>query len=67
MISNPTIETLMNHRSIREYTDKIPSDEVIETIKTFAYAWFFWTQGKFKGMQFYGCSKYPECRNIVNI
>ena len=32
MITNPTIETLMNHRSIREYTDEIPSEEVIETI-----------------------------------
>ncbi len=32
MITNPTIETLMNHRSIREYTDKVPSDEIIETI-----------------------------------
>ncbi|MCK4979145.1 MAG: nitroreductase family protein, partial [Candidatus Delongbacteria bacterium] len=32
MITNPTIETLMNHRSIREYTDEIPSEEMIETI-----------------------------------
>ena len=32
MISNPTIKTLMNHRSIRKYTDEIPSDEMIETI-----------------------------------
>jgi nitroreductase len=32
MISNPTIKTLMNHRSIRKYTDEIPSKEMIETI-----------------------------------
>ena len=32
MISNPTIKTLMSHRSIRKYTDEIPSDEMIETI-----------------------------------
>ncbi len=32
MISNPTIKTLMNHRSIRKYADKIPSNEMIETI-----------------------------------
>ncbi|MDP8268340.1 MAG: nitroreductase family protein [Candidatus Tenebribacter davisii] len=32
MISNPTIDVLMNHKSIRKYTDEVPSDEVIETI-----------------------------------
>jgi len=32
MISNPTIDVLMNHRSIRKYTDEVPSEEVIETI-----------------------------------
>ena len=32
MLSNSTIETLMNHKSIREYTDKVPSEEMIETI-----------------------------------
>jgi nitroreductase len=32
MILNSTIETLMSHKSIRKYTDEIPSDEVIETI-----------------------------------
>ncbi len=29
---NETINLLMNHRSIRKYTDKVPSDEIIETI-----------------------------------
>jgi FMN reductase (NADPH) len=32
MITNDTIETLMNHRSIRQYTDEVPSDEIVETI-----------------------------------
>ena len=32
MISNPTIDVLMNHRSIRKYTKEEPSEEVIETI-----------------------------------
>ena len=32
MLTNPTIETLMNHRSIRQYTDEIPSNEMIEAI-----------------------------------
>jgi nitroreductase len=32
MISNPTIDVLMNHRSIRKYTDQVPSEEVIDTI-----------------------------------
>ena len=32
MLSNSTIKTLMNHRSIREYTDEVPSDEVIKII-----------------------------------
>lgn len=29
---NETIEVLMNHRSIRKYTDEAPSEEIIETI-----------------------------------
>jgi len=32
MINNPTIETMLNRKSIRSYTEEIPSDEVIETI-----------------------------------
>ena len=32
MLTNPTIKTLMNHRSIREYTNEVPSDEVIKII-----------------------------------
>ncbi len=32
MLTNLTIKTLMNHRSIREYTDEIPSEEMVETI-----------------------------------
>jgi FMN reductase [NAD(P)H] len=31
-MSNPVIETMMAHRSIRKYTDQAPSDEVIATI-----------------------------------
>lgn len=32
MISNAVIDTMMNRKSIRSYTDEMPSDEVIETI-----------------------------------
>ena len=32
MIDNPVIMALMAHRSIRRYTDAVPSDEVVETI-----------------------------------
>jgi nitroreductase len=32
MISNPVIETMMNRKSIRTYTDQAPSDEVIATV-----------------------------------
>jgi len=32
MISNPVIDCMMDHKSIRAYTDEMPSDEVIETI-----------------------------------
>ena len=32
MIDNPVIKALMAHRSIRRYTDAVPSDEVVETI-----------------------------------
>ncbi|MEF8836518.1 MAG: hypothetical protein V5A87_01505 [Candidatus Bipolaricaulota bacterium] len=29
---NPVLETLLNHKSIRNYRDKTPSDETIVTI-----------------------------------
>jgi len=32
MITNPIIETMLNRKSIRKYTDQKPSDEVIETV-----------------------------------
>jgi nitroreductase len=32
MIDNPVIRALMNRKSIRSYTDRDPSDEVIETV-----------------------------------
>lgn len=32
MEANPVIETILEHRSIRRFTDKIPEDEVVETI-----------------------------------
>jgi FMN reductase (NADPH) len=32
MLSNPIIETMMNRKSIRQYTDQSPPDEVIETL-----------------------------------
>lgn len=32
MKSNPVIETLLAHKSIRKYTDEMPSDEIVETI-----------------------------------
>ncbi len=32
MIDNPVIKALMAHRSIRRYTDAVPSDEVVATI-----------------------------------
>jgi nitroreductase len=32
MIENPVIETLLAHKSIRKFTDEIPSEETIETI-----------------------------------
>jgi nitroreductase len=32
MLTNPVIETLMNRKSIRAYTEQMPSDEVIETV-----------------------------------
>jgi nitroreductase len=32
MLNNPVIETIMNRASIRVYTDRAPSDEVVETI-----------------------------------
>ena len=32
MIENPVIRTMLEHRSTRNYADKMPSDEIIETI-----------------------------------
>jgi len=32
MENNPVIQTILDHKSIRKYTDESPSDEVIETI-----------------------------------
>jgi nitroreductase len=32
MKTNPVITTLLDHRSIRKYTDETPSDEVIDTV-----------------------------------
>jgi FMN reductase (NADPH) len=32
MLTNPVIEALLNRKSIRKYTDEVPSDEVVETI-----------------------------------
>lgn len=32
MIHNPVIDTMMKRRSVRKYTEQMPSDEVIETI-----------------------------------
>ena len=32
MLSNPVVETMMNRKSIRQYTDQSPSEEVLETL-----------------------------------
>ena len=32
MTTNPVIETMRKHKSIRKYTDEVPSDELIATI-----------------------------------
>ena len=32
MKSNPIIESMMNRKSIRKYTDEMPTDEVIQTV-----------------------------------
>ncbi len=32
MLTNPAIEAMMRRKSIRKYTDQMPSDEVIETV-----------------------------------
>jgi len=32
MKNNPVIQTMLNHKSIRKYTDKVPSDEIVKTI-----------------------------------
>ncbi len=32
MLSNPVVEAMLSRKSIRKYTDQVPSDEVVETI-----------------------------------
>jgi len=32
MLNNPVIKTLMNRKSIRDYTDQEPSQDVVETV-----------------------------------
>jgi FMN reductase (NADPH) len=32
MKSNPVIQTMLEHRSVRKYTDQVPPDEVVKTI-----------------------------------
>jgi nitroreductase len=32
MLHNPVIETLINRKSIRKYTDQVPSEEVVQTV-----------------------------------
>jgi len=32
MLENPTIQSMLNRKSVRKYTDQIPSDEVIATV-----------------------------------
>ena len=32
MVNNPIIEILLNRKSIRKYTDQVPSDKVVETV-----------------------------------
>jgi nitroreductase len=32
MLTNPVVETMMNRKSIRKYTDQVPSDEVVATV-----------------------------------
>lgn len=32
MLTNPVIETMLNRRSVRKYTDQVPTDEVIESV-----------------------------------
>ncbi|MFB0514762.1 MAG: nitroreductase family protein [Candidatus Bathyarchaeia archaeon] len=32
MKNNPVIQTMLNHKSIRKYTDRVPSDEIVKTI-----------------------------------
>jgi nitroreductase len=32
MLKNPVIEALLNRKSIRKYTDQVPSEEVVETV-----------------------------------
>jgi FMN reductase (NADPH) len=32
MLNNPVIETLLNRKSVRKYSDQVPSDEMIQTV-----------------------------------
>ena len=31
MQANPVIDTMLDHRSVRKYTDEMPPDDVVET------------------------------------
>jgi hypothetical protein len=43
MMINPVIETLLNRKSIRKYSEQVPAEEIVETVvgavqqATFAY------------------------------
>jgi nitroreductase len=43
-MTNPVIETLLNRKSIRQYTDQVPSDEMIRTLAQVAQQAPFATQ-----------------------
>ena len=32
MLANPVIESMLNRKSVRKYTDQKPTDEIIETV-----------------------------------
>ncbi|NIO38605.1 hypothetical protein GTO27_13045, partial [Candidatus Bathyarchaeota archaeon] len=32
MKNNPVIQTMLDHKSIRKFTDRVPSDEIVKTI-----------------------------------
>ena len=32
VLHNPIVDSLLDHKSIRRYTDEMPSDEVLETV-----------------------------------